>query len=383
MKHGGELRDVLTAALGSVYRIGGELEPTAMARAFAARDIAQNRDVVIKVLVPELVTGIPLERFTRELRLAASLTEPHIAPIQAAGITPTGLPWYVMPYMRGESLRARMTRGRVPLAESIAILRDVARALAHAHRQGVVHRDLKPENVQLSFGSAVVAEFGVMRGLVAARARTSGGELLAGVGASLGTPAYMAPEQSSGLQVDARSDLYAWGVMAYELLSGEHPFPGPRTTEQLLSAQRLETPVHMALKLSEAPLALSELVMRCLEKDPAHRPVAAAELVRVLEDTNLMASDEIDAEAVAPGTTFRRFAAALVLAIIVAGFTFGMPLVLARIHGAHKSSQFVTNLVPLTTLAVIPFSAAQCDTGQPEHRAGHERRTRPDAFARA
>src|SRR5205085_3497280 len=192
-------------------------------RVFVAHDEALGREIVVKVLPPELTYAFSAARFAREIKLAAALQEPHIVPVLTAGQTVGGFPYFTMPFVRGESLRERIRKGPVPLEESLAILRDVASALAYAHRQGIVHRDIKPENVLLSEGTAVVTDFGIAKALKAAKTEAPGGNLTQ-VGTSLGTPAYMAPEQAVGDDVDERADLYAWGVMAYELLSGKHPF---------------------------------------------------------------------------------------------------------------------------------------------------------------
>src|SRR4051794_10284923 len=202
-------RDALAASLGSGFRIERELTGGGMSRVFVARDEQLARDVVVKVLAPELGLGINLERFMREIKLAASLQEPHIVPVHSAGVTRQGLPYYIMPFMRGDSLRTRMEKERVSISVGIAMLRDIARALSYAHRQGTIHRDIKPENVLLSYGSAVVTDFGIAKAITAARGRSSAGEALTRAGMSIGTPAYMSPEQAAGDEVDARTDLYA------------------------------------------------------------------------------------------------------------------------------------------------------------------------------
>ncbi|HET7565097.1 MAG TPA: protein kinase [Gemmatimonadaceae bacterium] len=281
-----QLRARLTSALGSHYTIERELGGGGMSRIFRARDETLGRDVVIKVLAPELAEGLSAERFEREVRLAARLQHPHVVPVIAAGIA-GGLPYYTMPFIDGESLRARLTSG-VPLGLPVAVkvLADVARALDYAHRQGVVHRDIKPENVLLSDGIAVVTDFGIAKALRAAKTQAPGGTLTQ-IGTSLGTPAYMAPEQAAGDVVDARADLYAWGVMAYEVLAGAHPFAGKTTAQQLIAAQIAERPAPLASRAPGVPAPLAELVMRCLEKEPAARVSDASMLVAALESPQL------------------------------------------------------------------------------------------------
>ena len=259
-----------------------------MSRVFVARDESLGREVVIKVLSPALSATLSAERFTREIKLAAALQEPHIVPVLAAGHTAKGLPWYSMPFVRGDSLRARLSAGRIPMVESIGILRNVAQALAYAHAHELVHRDIKPENVLLSSGTAVVTDFGIAKALAASKTQAPGGTLTE-VGSSIGTPAYMAPEQASGDEVDTRADLYAWGVMAYEMLAGRHPFADKHTTQQLIAAHITEKPAELLGQLPghERTDAMAQrlvaLVMQCLEKQAADRPATARDVLVALD----------------------------------------------------------------------------------------------------
>ena len=277
------LRDQLQSTLGTAYTIARELGGGGMARVFVARDEQLGRDVVVKVLAPELSQELSTERFGREIRLAAGLQEPHIVPVLTAGTTTSGLPFYTMPYVAGESLRARLDRGPVPLpvAEAVSVLRDVATALEHAHAQGIVHRDIKPENILLSGRTAVVTDFGIAKALEASKTHTPGGTLTQ-AGVSIGTPMYMAPEQALGDTIDARADLYAWGVVAYELLAGRPPFV-ETSAQKLIVAHVLDQPAPLATQAPSAPSALAELVMHCLAKDVAHRPQTAAALIAALD----------------------------------------------------------------------------------------------------
>lgn len=267
------IRDQLESLPGRPYAVERELRGGGMSRTFVADERALGRRVVIKVLDPELFAGISAERFLREIRTTAQLQHPTIVPVLSTGEV-GGFPFYTMPYVEGASLRERLDRGPLPEREAISVLRDVARALAHAHEHGVVHRDVKPDNVLLAGDAGVVTDFGIAKALDASR---TAGQTLTAIGVAVGTPAYIAPEQATGDAVDARADIYAWGVLAYEVLTGAHPFAGKKTAQQLIAAHVSEAPPPMRT----SPLA--PLVMRCLEKDPARRPYSAREIAEELE----------------------------------------------------------------------------------------------------
>ena len=289
------LRDTLQEALGSGYVIKAELGGGGMSRVFVAHEEALGRDVVVKVLAPELAEGLSVERFTREIRLAAALQEPHIVPVLTAGVTALGMPYYTMPFVRGASLRELMARGTVPTADAADLLRDVARALAYAHSQGIIHRDIKPENILISSATAVVTDFGIAKALEVSRTAAADGQPRAGItrtGTSLGTPAYMAPEQAAGdPTMDQRADLYSWGVVAYELLAGRHPFVDSTSPQALLTAHMVQRPVGLST-MEHVPTELAVLVMQCLEKDPADRPASATVLVQQMTDVRTSGSRE-------------------------------------------------------------------------------------------
>ena len=284
-------RAQLQSSLGAAYTLVRELGGGGMSRVFVARDEQLGRDVVVKVLAPELTQELSAERFGREVRLAAGLQEPHIVPVLSAGTTAGGLPFYTMPYVAGESLRARIERGSVPVAEGVSVLRDVATALEHAHARGVVHRDIKPENILLSGRTAVVTDFGIAKAIAASQTHVAAATLT-GAGVSLGTPAYMAPEQALGDTVDARADLYAWGVVAYELLAGRPPFV-ETSAQRLIVAHVMDQPAPLASLAPSAPASLVDLVMRCLAKDPADRPADAAALIAALDGAPSASRDAV------------------------------------------------------------------------------------------
>jgi serine/threonine protein kinase/tetratricopeptide (TPR) repeat protein len=275
-------RQQIQLSLGSAYTLERELGGGGMSRVFLAEETRLHRRVVVKLLAPEQALGLSAERFEREISLAAGLQEPHIVAVLTAGTTADGVPYYTMPYVSGASLRQRMESARVPIAEAMTILEDVATALEYAHAEGVVHRDIKPENVLLAGRTAVVTDFGIAKALTAARA-IGANAMLTMVGTSVGTPAYMAPEQAAGdPDTDHRADLYAWGMMAYELLAGRHPFAGKATPQAYLVAHFVERPAPLGTSAPDLPAALAAVVMRCVEKEPAARPAGAAELLTAI-----------------------------------------------------------------------------------------------------
>jgi serine/threonine protein kinase/tetratricopeptide (TPR) repeat protein len=282
------LRDELQRTLGTSFTIERELGGGGMSTVFVARDNALGRSVVIKVLPYELAATVSVDRFKREIMLSAALQHPHIVPVLSAGET-DGLPFFIMPFVEGESLRARLSRGPLSVREAVSILKDVSRALVYAHGRGIIHRDIKPDNILLSSGSATVTDFGVAKALSASREGTrseiaSRTGTITLVGTSIGTPAYMAPEQAAGdPNTDHRADLYALGIVGYEMLVGTPPFHG-RAPQQLLAAQLTEKPAPIASRRYDVPEALATLIMRLLEKEPAKRPKTAAEVARSLED---------------------------------------------------------------------------------------------------
>src|SRR3990170_4075399 len=250
-----------------------------MATVYLAHDLKHGRDVAVKVVHPALASALGPERFLREIEIAAQLHHPHIVPLYDSGDAGGSL-YYVMPYEAGLSLRQRLARdGPLPLEDAVLVLRDVCDALAHAHERGIIHRDIKPDNVLLSGGHAMVTDFGVAKAATDATARAA----VTAAGMLLGTPAYMAPEQiAADPRIDHRADIYAVGVLAYELLAGRPPFTGG-APQGILSAHLTHAPVPIRTHRADVPEPLAELVMKCLEKRPADRWQTAAELVQRLE----------------------------------------------------------------------------------------------------
>jgi tetratricopeptide (TPR) repeat protein len=268
----------LAEALQGRYTFERELGHGGMATVYLARDVKHERFVALKVLHPELAATLGPDRFQREIRTAARLQHPHILGLHDSGET-AGRLWFTMPYAEGETLRERLRReGELPVSEAVRILRDLADALAYAHPHGVVHRDIKPENVILTARHAMLMDFGVAKAV----SEAAGGTLTS-VGLTVGTPAYMAPEQATAdPATDHRADLYALGVVGYEMLAGQLPFSG-RTPQQHLAAHATERPVALGDRRSATPPGVSDLVMRLLEKRPADRPQSAEEMLRLLD----------------------------------------------------------------------------------------------------
>jgi tetratricopeptide (TPR) repeat protein/tRNA A-37 threonylcarbamoyl transferase component Bud32 len=262
-----ELKERLETALGAGYRVEKELGGGGMSRVFLAEEVRLGRRVVVKVLPPEMAAGVSVERFEREIQLAAKLQHPHIVPLLTAG-SADDLLYYIMPYIEGESLRAKLAReGELPVAEALRILRDVLDALSYAHGQQVVHRDIKPDNVLLSGKHALVTDFGVAKAV----AESTGKTVLTSLGVALGTPAYMAPEQAvADPHVDHRADVYAVGILAYEMLSGRLPFSAS-SPQAMLAAQVTEAPEPVTRHRTAVPEALNQVILHCLEKKPADR----------------------------------------------------------------------------------------------------------------
>jgi eukaryotic-like serine/threonine-protein kinase len=276
------LQAEVQGALGEQYSIERELPRGGMSRVFVATETALNRRVVIKVLSPELAATLSAERFKREIALAARLQHPHIVPLLSAGLAGEHL-YYTMPLVDGESLRERMDRERpMAIADIVRIVEEVARALAYAHDDGVVHRDIKPENVMFFHGQAVVLDFGIGKALVSAATSETEVMRITQAGMSLGTPTYVAPEQAIGdPALDHRADLYALGVVAYEMLTGHPPFTA-RSPQAVMEAHAHRLPEPIEGRRPDVPPHVASIVMRCLEKRASDRPDSGRAIVDAL-----------------------------------------------------------------------------------------------------
>jgi eukaryotic-like serine/threonine-protein kinase len=334
-----DLREGLQRSLGSAFTVERELTGGGMSRVFVALDTSLGRRVVVKVLPAELAASVSVDRFKREIMLAATLQHPHIVGVLTAGEI-DGMPYFTMPFVEGESLRTRVEReGQLSVGRTVSILKDVARALAYAHERGVVHRDIKPDNVLLAGTSATVTDFGIAKALLGSIATdpmqqvstsgehrkdgtttTGSKSALTQLGTTLGTPAYMAPEQAAAdPATDHRADIYAFGIMAYEMLVGQVPFKS-KTPQALLAAQLTATPPPIPARRTDVPVALARLIMQCLEKERDKRPQSAREIAELLEHPDMVSG----AFASAPVSAAKRrkpwmVAAAAVVVLALAG----------------------------------------------------------------
>jgi TolB-like protein/tetratricopeptide (TPR) repeat protein/tRNA A-37 threonylcarbamoyl transferase component Bud32 len=355
-----DVKEQLQSALGATYTLERELGRGGMAAVFLAIDVKHKRRVALKVLHPDLAAALGPERFRREIELAAQLQHPHILSVHDSGETPTGLLWFTMPYVEGESLRERLTRERqLPLEDALRIAGEGARALDYAHRHGVIHRDIKPENILLTKeGDTLVADFGIGRAL-----GTPGIDgRLTETGVVVGTPAYMSPEQSAGERdLDGRTDIYSLGTVLYEMLAGEPPFVG--ATAQAMIAKRMAGEIPSARQVRPSvPETVEQSVRKALALVPADRFSTAGEFARALAAVAHTASAPVTVQpplqppgpaappvATIPPLIKRRIPP--VFAALALGFLVGVGVLFAwRSHNAASSGAGGP-----VRLAVLPF----------------------------
>jgi len=314
--------DRLRAALEDRYAIDREIGRGGMAVVYQATDLKHGRDVAIKVLLPELTASLGAERFLREIETAAKLNHPHILPLHDSGEA-DGFLFYVMPYVDGESLQVRLDReGALPIDESLQIAREVAGALAYAHRNDVVHRDVKPANVLLSEGHAVIADFGIARAISEA-----GGERITGTGMMMGSPIYMSPEQVSGEQeVDGRSDIYSLACMLYEMIAGKPPFEGA-SLQGILARRLVEEPPPLSEAREDTPPGVVEAVMRALATQRRDRYREATDFAAALAGSD---GDWTYVGRRSPGRRLGRLAVGALVLIVLGGAGYGIAAWLTR-----------------------------------------------------
>ncbi len=281
------MTDILTrlaVALSDRYRLGAPLGAGGMATVYRAKDLRHGREVALKLLEPSVAAMLGTERFLREIRVTANLQHPHILGLIDSGSVPAAegeepCLYYVMPLVDGGTLREQLEReGQPSQEESIRLVREVADALDHAHRRGIVHRDIKPENILLAGGHALVADFGIARA-----EESSQDHRLTDVGLAMGTPAYMSPEQALGsATLDARSDQYSLACLCYELLTGEVPWQA--SSHQAMLARRLTQGPPITHPGGVAfPDSLAAALHRALASDPDDRFPSTAAFAQALD----------------------------------------------------------------------------------------------------
>ena len=372
-----EFLERIRARLGDRFDFERELLGGGMSRVFLARELALDRQVVVKFLPPEIAADANRDRFRREIQMAARLTHPHIAPLFSAA-EEGELLYYTMPFIQGESLRHALEHGRrFSVGETIEILFDVADALAYAHKAGIVHRDIKPANVLREGSHAVITDFGVAKAVSTALGMESRSAAGTASGMAIGTPAYMAPEQIAGdASADHRVDIYAFGLLGYELLTGHAPFRAP-SPQALLAAQLTQAPPPILEKRPDVPPVLAALLTRCLEKDAARRPASAESVLEVLRAVNAT-SGGIHTE-IARRSSRRMWMAVAGLLVVIGGVAWSMR---ATIFGTPVPRSVIVAEVPkpappppVVSAPVVVQSSAERES----LRLARERNTKQDA----
>jgi serine/threonine-protein kinase len=358
--------DRLAAALADRYRLERELGQGGMATVYLAEDLKHKRQVAIKVLKAELGAVLGAERFINEIRTTANLQHPNLLPLFDSGEA-DGFLYYVMPYVEGETLRARLDAERqLPVEETVRLVSLLAGALDFAHARNVIHRDLKPENILLQAGQPIIADFGIA--LAVAQA---GGERVTQTGLSLGTPHYMSPEQAAGTHtVDARSDQYALGATAYEMLTGEPPHTGP-TTPAIVARLMTERPRDIRATRPAVPPGVDAAVHRALEKSPADRFPSCGAFAEAL-------AAGFRTPAVTPGVSTdgtpraatggtRRVAVGVVLALLAVASAV---IAVIKWGASPGDSPGAATTVDERSLVVLPFTSVGGDTANSYFAAG-------------
>ena len=298
------------------YEILAPLGAGGMGEVYKARDTRLDRIVAIKILPPEWANDPAMkERFNHEAKTVASLNHPNICVLHDIG-TESGVAFLVMEYMEGETLADRLARGPLTLDEAMTVAIAIADALDKAHRKGVIHRDLKPANVMLTGSGPKLLDFGLAKSQAALPAASN----LTIPGMVLGTLQYMAPEQFDGVEADRRSDIFAFGVVVHEMITGKKAFEG-KSQVLLISAIATATPPPVSRVQLSAPPALDHVIKTCLEKDPADRWQDARDLLAELQwiaEGGEDAGVSVSAVAGTPRRRWLRRAALAAAAVLVA-----------------------------------------------------------------
>jgi serine/threonine-protein kinase len=338
----------LSGTLAGRYAIEREIGRGGMAVVYLARDLRHDTNVAVKVLNPELAARVGAERFSREIRITASLQHPSILSVFDSGEV-AGLPFCVMPYVEGETLEARLRReGALPVEDAVAIASDVADGLAYAHAQGFVHRDVKPSNILLSHGRARLADFGIARAVDAA-----GQDRLTTAGLAVGTAAYMSPEQASDKELDGRSDVYSLGCVLYEMLAGDPPYSGT-SARAILARHLADTIPSLRAVRDTVPPALEAAIVRAMAKLPADRFAGAEEFRNAIRQA---ATGAI--EVPAPRSHTRRIGVTAAAVVAVAA----LAVVLAR-GGFGPGPALDANRIMVFPLAVSEGFPGSASTGE-------------------
>jgi len=348
-----DLATRLQSALGTGYAVERPIGQGGFAAVYLVRDLTLKRPLAVKVLSPDLLLSTTAqERFRREAETVAQLSHPHIVPLHFIG-NAGDIFYLAMEFVDGESLADRIEReGRVGVEDAARILREVASALDLAHRRGVVHRDIKPHNVLLErdSGRSLVTDFGI--------ARTAENSSLTASGMVVGTPTYMSPEQVVGDAVDHRADLYALGIVGYEMLTGKPPFGGSTPTEVLM--KRVATPADPVERARpEAPPFLAAVINRCLQQNPAERFQTAGEIVRALGGTAPISGGHATAEVARGGRHTRRPANLILGGVVVVAAVMGLWVLLGR--SARRPPLAATPAVPA---GMVPIPAGTYTIGR-------------------
>jgi predicted Ser/Thr protein kinase len=320
-----------TSVIGEHYRVERELGRGGMATVYLCTDLRDEKPVAIKVLRHELGSAVVIERFLREIAFASELDHPQIPKVLGSGVT-DGVPYYVMTFIEGESLKKRLDREKqLPIADALKIMCDVIEPTAYAHKRGIVHRDLKPDNILIAKDGVFVLDFGIARAII-----ESGADRLTSTGIGVGTPAYMSPEQALGDRtLDVRSDIYSLGCVIYEMIAGIPPFVGP--TAQVIISRRFAAPPPPLSEVREnVPESVEEAVGKALAKAPADRWATVSDFGDALR----ACTNDTRRRIKTPTIEFRRQSLVRIGGVAVAVLIVGAGFVAWRqYHGAFDKGQ--------------------------------------------